>query len=84
MHYWDAFKRTLTVLKKTGNGSSGVEVEIYKAETLNEALDSLARDFEVKKALKMVSKFKAFHYSLGPLDYLLNQMFNKAKGAQIF
>lgn len=51
--------------------------------TLREALDDLASGFELKKAVKMVNKYAALQRDLEPISFLLNQMFNKSRGAEI-
>ena len=48
-----------------------------------EALDDLAASFELKKAIKMVIKYAVLQKAMEPLSFLLNQMFNKAKGCEI-
>ena len=57
-----------------------MRAETYKASNLLEALNDLASDFELKKAIKMVIKYASLQREINPINFLLNQMFNKAKG----
>ena len=71
LHYWNSEERILTLLLKGKNGS-GVRAETYKASNLHEALNDLASDFELKKAIKMVIKYASLQRDIDPINFLLN------------
>lgn len=80
-HYWNSKSRTLMLLVREND--STVTAQVYRVQTLRESLDDHAATFELKKAVKMVTKYAALHQGIGPIEFLLNQMFNKAKGQQV-